>query len=81
MSDRVIHLTNAPKAPRAGELDDVMREVSAQLNEKWTAVKMDGYWLFYHEKADKTDLHQSRRQFINALSDATQAAIVNAISV
>jgi hypothetical protein len=79
--DRVLRFTDLPKTPRAAELDDVMRQVSEQLNEQWTAVRMNGYWLIYHEKDGKKDLHQSRKRFINALSEATNANIVNAISL
>lgn len=74
-----LRFADLPKRPGPAELDAIMCQVSDQLGEKWTAVRMSGYWLIYHWVNGKLTptLHQSRKQFINALSDATERTIIN----
>lgn len=84
MADRVLRFTDLPQRPTATQLDEIMRQVSEQLDEKWTGVRLGSYWMLYKEHDDGSgwkDRYQSRRQFISALSDATEASIVNAISL
>lgn len=82
---KTVMLENAPKSPNPGQLDEAMRQVSSSLGETWTAVKMSGYWLFYLGEGTSDLVLQSRKVFINALSDALNSrsdediTIVNSI--
>lgn len=87
MNDRTgrsVQLKDVPKHPYPAQLDAIMRQVTEQLDEgQWTSVRAFGYWYFYHTDKDGAKVEvphfQSRRRFIAALADATNAAIVNEI--
>jgi hypothetical protein len=81
---RTINLKNVPKHPNPAQLDEIMCQVSEQLDEgRWTSVRAFGYWYFYHTDEDGAKVtvpkFQSRRQFSAALADATNATVVNDI--
>ena len=78
---KTVMLEKAPKSPNPAQLDEVMRQVSKSLGEKWTAVKMSGYWLFYQGEGTSDLVLQSRKTFLNALSEAVNSRSDESITI
>lgn len=76
-----LRFTNLPKKPNQAELDAIMRDVGEQLNETWTATLVGKTWYIYRGHPGVVPPHVSRKQFIAALSDATECHVVNAINI
>jgi hypothetical protein len=73
MTERVVTLEGpVPNTPSISQVDAIMREVSAQLGEKWLCTRLSGVWVFQQEGAAGTT---SRRRFPNALADCLQVAV------
>lgn len=54
-------------SPRAARVDEIMREVGAQLGEEWLVARLSGSWVF--QKRGCVGV-VSRRSFIHALADS-----------
>lgn len=66
------------------QVDAVMRKVSEQLGETWQCSRYSGIWHFFHKDENGKvikNVPSRRRNFTQALSDATEASIVIAISL
>jgi hypothetical protein len=84
---RLISLDETDTKPmKAGvspsHIDAVMKKISEQLGETWTCCRFSGIWLFIQTENDKrVKQHDSRRRnFVQALSDATEASVSVSIS-
>lgn len=89
---RKINLTQEDLAPmKAGvspsQIDALMKKVSAQLGETWWCSRFSGIWYFTQQSgpeagSERLKMHSSRRRnFAQALSDATDAHIVTLVNL
>lgn len=83
---RVIHLDESARQITAhsypSEIDAVMRQVSEQLHETWQCARGSGLWYFHQITDGHRTVHNNRRKnFIQALVDATGASVAIIIHV
>jgi len=73
MTERVVTLEGpVPNTPSITQVDEIMREVSAQLGERWLCTRLSGVWVFQQEGAAGVT---SSRRFPNALADCLQVGV------
>lgn len=78
-----LRFTDLPQNPNQMELDAIMRQVTDQLGETWTAARLGelGYWAFFKGHPGVVGPILSMKPFIVALGDATDCTIVNEITL
>jgi len=64
-------------------IDDIMRQISEQLGEKWVAGKLGGYWVIKVNDRGVFGGHAqpSGRKFSKVLANATQRAVVTSVEI
>ena len=70
-------------------IDHIMDQISAQIGDKWGAVKLSGYWVISQVRPEDGDTkwrpvfggHEqpTARKFTKALATATQRAVVTVV--